>query len=71
MEVDGVKLREIRLDRGYSQEELHKLTGISRDTISRLETGDRPNPHPRTFRKLAEALEVSVGDFRKREKRQA
>jgi transcriptional regulator with XRE-family HTH domain len=71
MEVDGVKLREIRLDRGYSQEELHKLTGISRDTISRLETGDRPNPHPRTLRKLAEALGVSVGDFRKREKRQA
>ena len=71
MEVDGVKLREIRLDRGYSQEELHKLTGISRDTISRLETGDRPNPHPRTLRKLAEALGVTVGDFRKREERQA
>jgi transcriptional regulator with XRE-family HTH domain len=71
MEVDGVKLREIRLDRGYSQEELHKLTGVSRDTISRLETGDRPNPHPRTLRKLAEALGVSVGDFRKREERQA
>jgi transcriptional regulator with XRE-family HTH domain len=71
MEVNGVQLREIRLDRGYSQEELHKLTGISRDTISRLETGDRPNPHPRTLRKLAEALGVSVGDFRKREERQA
>jgi transcriptional regulator with XRE-family HTH domain len=71
MKADGVKLREIRLDRGYSQEELHKLTGISRDTISRLETGDRPNPHPRTLRKLAEALGVSVGDFRKREERQA
>ena len=66
-----MKLREIRLDRGYSQEELHKLTGISRDTISRLETGGRPNPHPRTLRKLAEALGVSVGDFRKREERQA
>ena len=66
-----MKLREIRLDRGYSQEELHKLTGISRDTISRLETGDRPNPHPRTLRKLAEALRVSVGDVRKREERQA
>jgi len=66
MEVDGMKLREIRLDRGYSQEELHQLTGISRDTISRLETGDRPNPHPSTLRKLADALEVSVGDIRKR-----
>jgi HTH-type transcriptional regulator, competence development regulator len=66
MEVDGMKLREIRLDRGYSQEELHQLTGISRDTISRLETGGRPNPHPSTLRKLADALGVSVGDIRKR-----
>jgi len=61
-----VKLREIRLDRGYSQDELHQMTGISRDTISRLETGDRPNPHPRTLRKLAGALGVSVADIRKR-----
>jgi transcriptional regulator with XRE-family HTH domain len=66
MEVDGVKLREARLDRGYSQEDLHQLTGVSRDTISRLETGDRPNPHPRTLRTLASALGVSVADIRKR-----
>jgi transcriptional regulator with XRE-family HTH domain len=66
MEVDGTKLRNVRLDRGYSQEELHQMTGISRDTISRMETGDRPNPHPRTLRKLAEALGVTVGDIRKR-----
>jgi transcriptional regulator with XRE-family HTH domain len=67
MEVDGVKLKEIRLDRGLSQEELHEMTGVSRDTISRMETGDRPNPHPRTLRRLAEALGVSVADIRKRE----
>lgn len=65
-----MKLKEIRLDQGYSQEELHQLTGISRDTISRLETGDRPNPHPRTLRKLADALGVTVGDIRKREDQQ-
>jgi transcriptional regulator with XRE-family HTH domain len=67
MEVDGMKLREIRLDRGLSQEELHELTGVSRDTISKMETGERPNPHPRTLRKLAEALGVTVGDIRKRD----
>ena len=64
--MDGTKLRNVRLDRGYSQEELHQMTGVSRDTISRMETGDRPNPHPRTLRKLAEALGVTVGDIRKR-----
>jgi transcriptional regulator with XRE-family HTH domain len=66
MEVDGVKLREARLDRGLSQEDLHRMTGVSRDTISRMETGDRPNPHPKTLRKLAGALGVSVADIRKR-----
>jgi transcriptional regulator with XRE-family HTH domain len=66
MEVDGVKLKEMRLDRGLSQEELHEMTGVSRDTISRMETGDRPSPHPKTLRKLAEALGVSVADIRKK-----
>jgi transcriptional regulator with XRE-family HTH domain len=66
MEVDGVKLKEMRLDRGLSQAELHEMTGVSRDTISRMETGDRLNPHPRTLRKLAEALGVSVADIRKK-----
>src|SRR5215216_4331344 len=67
MEVDGVKLREIRLDAGFSQDELHQMTGVSRDTISKMETGDRPNPHPRTLRKLAQALGVSVADIRRRD----
>jgi DNA-binding XRE family transcriptional regulator len=66
MEVDGVKLKEERLNRGLSQMELHELSGVSQDTISKMETGDRPNPHPRTLRKLAEALGVSVADIRKR-----
>ena len=61
-----MKLREVRLDRGLSQEDLHRMTGVSRDTISRMETGDRPNPHPKTLRKLAGALGVSVADIRKR-----
>jgi transcriptional regulator with XRE-family HTH domain len=67
MEIDGMKLRELRLDQGLSQDELHEMTGVSRDTISKLETGDRPNPHPRTLRKLAGALGVSVADIRKRD----
>ncbi len=58
-----MRLREMRLDRGLSQEELHKATGISRDTISRLETGKR-RAHPRTVRKLAEALGVAPWELR-------
>ena len=61
-----MKLREVRLDAGLSQEELHQMTGVSRDTISKMETGDRPNPHPRTLRRLASALGVTVADIRRR-----
>ncbi len=61
-----MKLRDIRLNRGLSQEELHQITGVSRDTISRLETGRR-SAQPRTLRKLAEALGVTVADIRERE----
>ncbi len=65
MEVDHVKLKELRLDRGLSQEELHCMTGVSRDSISKLETGQRPNPHPKTLRRLAEGLGVTVASIRK------
>jgi transcriptional regulator with XRE-family HTH domain len=61
-----MKMREARLDSGLSQEELHQATGVSRDTISRIEGGTR-NPHPRTLRKIAQALGVTVADLRKRE----
>jgi transcriptional regulator with XRE-family HTH domain len=43
------------------------MTGVSRDTISRMETGYRPNPHPRTLRKLAQALGVRDADIRKKD----
>ncbi len=66
MEVDRVKLRELRLDRVLSQQELADLTGIARDSISKMETGERTNPYPRTVRKLAEALGVTPADIRRR-----
>lgn len=35
--VDPLKLRKVRKDRGYTQEELAKLAGISGRTVVRLE----------------------------------
>lgn len=40
-----------------TQEELEKLSGISRPTIAALELGYR-RAHPRTVAKLAKALKV-------------
>ena len=40
-----------------SQEQLSERTGVARDTISKLETGQR-KAYPTTIRKLAAGLEV-------------
>jgi transcriptional regulator with XRE-family HTH domain len=66
MEVDGMKLRELRLDAGLSQQELADRASLTREAISMMETGKR-KPYPRTMRKLAGALGVSVADIRKRD----
>jgi transcriptional regulator with XRE-family HTH domain len=51
------RLREWRRRRGLSQADLSDMTGLSRATISRLETGHE-EPYPATIRKLADALHV-------------
>ena len=51
------RLRELRDKASLSQEELAELSGVSRATIAALELGKR-KPHPKTRRKLAEALGV-------------
>ena len=50
------ELRRIRESKFLSQVELSKLSGISRVTIARIETGE--NARGSTVRKLAEALGV-------------
>jgi transcriptional regulator with XRE-family HTH domain len=52
------RLREIRKQRGLSQEQLAEKSGVSRITISRIESGDDYAPREATIDKLAEALEV-------------
>lgn len=51
------RLRELREHASLSQMELAERSGVSRATIADLERGKR-KPHPRTRRKLAEALKV-------------
>jgi TPR repeat protein len=64
---DGDKLRAERGKMGLSQEDLERETGlraakgkkaILTRTISRIETGDTPYPHPYTVSRLADALGV-------------
>ncbi len=56
--IDGAKVREAR-ERGFlSQRELADKAGVNHNTIWRIETAEPANVHPRTIRKLADALSV-------------
>ena len=57
MEVNVERLKELRRERVLSLRELEQMSGVSYNTIWRLEDG-RQGAHPRTLRKLAEALGV-------------
>ena len=61
MKTLGERLRYMRLRRSLSQAELERLSGVSAVTIARIESGARKEPHPRTIRKLAAALDVDPG----------
>lgn len=52
------RLAQCRTDAFLTQEALAARSGVSRDTISRLESGERVNAHAKTVAKLAEALGV-------------
>jgi transcriptional regulator with XRE-family HTH domain len=56
------RLRRVREDRGWSQVQLSKRSGIHAMLISRIETKAKKDVNATTVRKLAQALRVS-GDF--------
>jgi transcriptional regulator with XRE-family HTH domain len=55
--MDLPHLRDLRRRAVMSQEDLAERSGVARDTISKLETGQR-GAYPSTIRKLAAGLEV-------------
>ncbi len=58
---DGLK--QARDKRLLSQRELAAKAGLSPTTILKLEAGRVEESHPRTVRKLAEALEVDPAEL--------
>ena len=58
----GEKLRNIRLDLGYSQEELSFKAGLHRTYISSVERGKR-NISLTNIKKLADALGLKMKDL--------
>ena len=65
MEIDTTKLKTLRDERVLSLRDLEELSGVSANTIWRLESGMHKQAHPRTIRKLAQALGVEPTELRK------
>lgn len=61
----GAALKELRVERGLSQEELAHGAGLHPTWISHLESG-RENPAWATVRKLAAALQVPLSALAER-----
>lgn len=66
MEVNVERLRQLRMERVLSLRELGERSGVSYNTIWRLEAG-RQGAHPKTIRRLAEALGVEPKELVKGE----
>jgi transcriptional regulator with XRE-family HTH domain len=64
MEVNVERLKELRREQVLSLRELEEKSGVSYNTIWRLEDG-RQGAHPQTIRKLAEALGVEPAELLK------
>jgi transcriptional regulator with XRE-family HTH domain len=56
--IDGEKVRTARERRFLSQRELADKAEMNRNTVWRIESSGLTDVHPRTIRKLAQALSV-------------
>lgn len=63
--IDGVTIRELRREKGYTSLDLANRSNLSKSYIEELERGDKNNPSFLTVEKLADALNVLIDDLRK------
>ena len=61
-EIIGKKIRQIRLGKGFSQEELSEKIDISPRHMCTIENGNS-FPSIETFVKIAEILDIDINDF--------
>jgi transcriptional regulator with XRE-family HTH domain len=58
----GARIRELRKNRNLTQEQLSEMVGINPKYVSSIERG-KENPTLDTCIKIAESLEVSIGEL--------
>ena len=57
------RLRQRRLDKGWTPTQLARETGIARAYLYRIESGAAPRPSAEILQKLAQALDTTVADL--------
>ena len=57
-----MRLRNIRISKGWTQRDVAELSGVTVETISHIERGKYP-PRLETMLKVAKALGVGLGDI--------
>ena len=58
----GERLKQLRLERAMTQDELAAAAGLGKNTVNRIER-DHTEPRPPTLRKLAQALDVDPAEL--------
>lgn len=58
----GDRLKDLRMRRALTQDELAEKAGIGKNTVNRIEK-NHTEPRPPTLRKLAQALEVDPAEL--------
>lgn len=59
----GEVIAEAREKKGLSQRELAKIAKISNAELSKIESGERETPNPKTLRKISNIIEVNFNDM--------
>lgn len=59
----GFYIKKLRIDKGYSQEQLGKLVGVQRAAVQKWECGKVQNLKRETIKKLAEVFNVPASSF--------
>ncbi len=57
------KLKEKRLEKGWSQHKLSERSGVPQPTICQIENGSRKYPTHENIRKIAKALGINLDEL--------
>lgn len=57
------KIREKRLEKGWTQYKLAEMSGVPQSTICQIENGNRKYPTHENIRKIAKALQINLEEL--------